>query len=102
MSKDTIYRQAAIDALAMADAKKGWRLLRFSEIHKILSELPSVQPNRGKWVRTTKAEPICRIDGLKTCQCSRCTFTAIAVDGFGCYNYCPNCGADMRGEENEC
>ena len=93
---DLISRQVAIDTLAMADARKGWKSLKFSEIHKILLELPPAQPNRGKWVQNTRVEPIYEIDGLKTCQCSRCTFTAIAVDGFGCYNYCPNCGADMR------
>ena len=95
---DSISRQAAIETLAMANARKGWRMLRFSEIHKILLELPPVRPNRGKWVRTTS---IYRIDGLKMCQCSRCAFTAVAVEGFGCYDYCPNCGAYMRGEEDE-
>ena len=31
------------------------------------------------------------------CKCSKCDF---AFDDFGIlFNYCPNCGADMRGKE---
>lgn len=43
---ELINRQDAIDALAVADAKKGWRSLKFSEMHKCLSALPSVQPEQ--------------------------------------------------------
>lgn len=36
-------------------------------------------------------------------KCSNCNETAEWLDGGGQFlsNFCPNCGADMRGEENE-
>ena len=75
-----------------------------------LLRLPSVQPERkcGKWVMDENPH-----DG--DCRCSVCR---IAIDAmhernheilnaltnnkwWTFYNYCPNCGADMRGEKND-
>ena len=42
-----------------------------------------LERKRGEWKRN-----------LLGCDCSVCGRTTIAM-----YNYCPNCGADMRGEE---
>lgn len=57
--------------------------------NKILA-LPSVQPIRpkGKWERygDTLKCPICRAIGEN-------------IKDSYCFNFCPNCGADMRGEE---
>ena len=68
---DTIYRQAAIDALV-----------------SIIEELPSAQPERkkGRW-----------IDMDDHVMCSCCGAAHYGVDR----NYCPNCGADMRGGQDE-
>ena len=76
---------------------------------KFVKELPSadVRPNiHGHWGRLTRVENVYSIDGVKTwgikCQCDKCTFTTIVVEGFGFYDYCPRCGsrneveADMR------
>ena len=50
---DYISREAAIDALAMADAKKGWKSLKFSEMQKCLLGLPSVHPELPEsWWKT--------------------------------------------------
>ena len=35
------------------------------------------------------------ISDYRTCKCSVCNFTTV-IDT---YNFCPNCGADMRGKE---
>lgn len=48
---------------------------------KALEERP-----QGKWIYD-----------YKTCKCSVCNFTTV-IDT---YNYCPNCGADMRGNNKE-
>lgn len=65
----------------------------------------SALENKGEWIRHTRVEPVYSIDGVKTwgdkCQCNQCTFTTIAVEGFGYYSFCPNCGADMRGDKAE-
>jgi len=70
--------------------------------------LPHAQPKRkiGKWI--TKEE-----DYTKQTYCSECgknaPFIFVADDYYGNYargktmktNFCPNCGADMRGDDAE-
>ena len=68
-----------------------------------IKQLPSVQPKAktGHWSRKTKVDAY-DIAGVKTwgikCQCDRCDFTTIVVEDFGYYKYCPNCGAEMKGD----
>lgn len=65
---------------------------RVSEFGDKLEKLPSVQPVRSKgyWIERTFPYMI------HDYKCSECgeTIEAIAKS-----NFCPNCGADMRGEE---
>ena len=50
--------------------------------------LPSVQPTKkGKWIH---------IDNMNNATCSICGIKAHAS-----YNFCPICGADMRGDADE-
>jgi hypothetical protein len=36
-------------------------------------------------------------------QCDQCGFITYAIEGhMGQYNFCPNCGADMRTKETDC
>lgn len=55
-----------------------------------LVNAPTVEPVRGEW----KAD--CDLY-FSTCRCSECNTLALKR-----YNFCPNCGADMRGEKNDC
>lgn len=77
---DIIYRQDAIDALYHVDENNGWSI-------EAIRGLPSAQPERktGWW-----------IDGsIPTyAACSECGYQERYADE---NNYCPNCGADMRG-----
>lgn len=95
---DAISRQAAIDAadradytgLAVEDVKNVT-----DEVVKEIKKLPSAQPKRpkGHWI----------IDGHHI-QCSVCAETMCNTDREGDkipMNFCPNCGADMRGEQDE-
>ena len=59
-----------------------------------IDSAPTIEPKKGKWRRR-----------LVDCgfnadwHCSRCGWkTSLEEHG---YNFCPNCGADMRGEEDE-
>ena len=83
MSKDTIYRQAAIDA--MFANMPG---LMFNDVLRILRTLPSAQPERktGRW----ELGPFDRLGGYWT-TCSVCERPS-----FGGGKYCRYCGADMR------
>lgn len=60
---------------------------QYEELVKILREeniIQSEEKPQGKW--------ICE---YRTCKCSVCGFATV-IDT---YNFCPNCGADMRGTE---
>ena len=73
---DTISRQAAIDALDC-----------INEVEEVLRSLPTMQPERaeGEWS-----------DGYRWQRCSLCKQT-----GKKSWNYCPNCGAKMKGERQK-
>jgi hypothetical protein len=64
----------------------------------ITGELPSAQPERkkGEWIEVD--DPDNRISG----RCSICDWEALLyeTDVVG-MDYCPNCGADMRGGLDE-
>ena len=98
---DLISRQTAIDAadradyteLAVEDVKKVT-----DEVIKELKQLPSAQTERkkGKWIRITDEVFADRF------ECSECGKLP-PIENFEWWlsDYCPNCGADMRGEPNE-
>ena len=55
-----------------------------------IEELPSAEPKKGKWI--------------ENCACSECGWCNEVEGGFvgstRGWNFCPNCGTDMRGEIN--
>ena len=57
-----------------------------------LNDAPSIniEPKRGEWVNTA---PSYMSDNI---ICDQCGYNSIAR-----YDYCPNCGADMREREGE-
>ena len=59
-----------------------------------LNELTSAQPERkrGKWIDYANSH----------CECSVChTEWSYFQNETECFEFCPNCGADMRGETDE-
>ena len=91
---DLIDRQAAIDALADMHCKSdedGYVWIIRSDAWARIDALPSVTPKqkRGKWING---------------YCSECgkhaPFWAMASTYYKS-SFCPNCGADMRGEQDE-
>ena len=85
---DLIDRREAIDAFEDTTFTK-------NEIRRILTDVPSAQPERkkGKWIFEE-----CK--GNTYFRCSECgEIVTSAFMGFPRYEYCPMCGADMRGEE---
>lgn len=90
---DSISRQAAIDAInhiCPVDTEYDCTLLDRVDVRYVLSDLPSAQPERkkGEWIYQTKFGRI---------ECEACGYV------FRSYvyprNFCPNCGADMRGDK---
>ena len=92
MKDDTISRRAAIDALdkeyRCTDQSDDWDGLKTAML--IIENLPSAQPERkkGRWI--------------DNCSCSNCNWINEDDEGYALYttyDFCPNCGADMRRNE---
>ena len=97
---DLISRQAAIDELSqkyiIIDNPHyiGYNA-GLDEAERAIKALPPVKPKRGKWIDAV----IPNDNGDLLVQvCDQCnTFFPLAYTGGG-HHFCPNCGADMRGE----
>lgn len=92
---DLIDRQAAIDAIdkhcnIVCQYSKKQRSVMcgacpLGTAFDVIEDLPSAESvQHGKWMW---------VDGVR---CSQCNYK---LETTGLPNYCPNCGADMRGEE---
>ena len=106
---DLISRQAAIDTVmefmpslttpdgcGQFDREIFEAQEMFVDIGQALNKLPSAQPERkkGKWIHDGYGIP----HGCDWIHCSVCGKRGVNVPA-DLPNYCPNCGADMRGEE---
>lgn len=91
---DLISRRAAIDAIGnVPDYDDGMVWEALSHAQRDVALLPSVQPERknGKWHQRFYSQ-------IEMMVCSECNseFSYDAETGVRDYNFCPNCGADMR------
>ena len=106
---DCISRKAAIDEIVNTVSEIGLHdnsevarygaTFRQHEIIDIIEGMPSAQPERmrGTWIEDD--------DGWDEViwRCSECDAVFTLVDGTpeeNEYYFCPNCGADMRGEQD--
>ena len=101
---DLIDRQMAIDALCKSEC--GWNNAECRHKDdtdfcvtcdnvKIIKFLPSIHSEHktGQWIQLT-------CDSAEWWCCSECN-GRVQMNPWAKYNYCPNCGADMRSEQNE-
>ena len=105
--EDTISRQAAIDALGycqtyLFDSRDKDKKISLEDAEYAIEQLPSTQPERpkGKW------NTYYHSDTEFTYSCNSCGYSApYQVLGGEVvqkkWNFCPNCGADMRGGQDE-
>lgn len=78
-------------------------------IHLVRELVPAakVQPVvNGEWEEIAIIPDAYDIAGVITwaskMRCQKCGFTTYAIEGgFSQYNFCPNCGADMRPEKQK-
>ena len=90
---DSISRAAAIRALGnepeVWTEYDDYALGRNNQWHydvSVIKTVPAIQPKRGRW----------KGEGLGDYRCSLCG----EVNTRTRTNYCPNCGADMRGDRD--
>lgn len=96
---DLIRRTDAIKAIEdLPNAYNGWSDA-YDKAYVIgtLEEVPTVEPKRGEWIEfDTKW-------GRSLYYCTNCMETSEVPTAFGkpLYNFCPNCGARMKGADDE-
>ena len=90
---DLISKQQVINALTEYGNGRAV-YISVEEAVRRIEQLPSVQPEqkKGYWIYHLKWET----DGECGYECSECGMGS-EVD----YNYCMNCGADMKGDKDE-
>ena len=100
MSEDCISRNDTIEWFKRVTVTDGITFeTGFRQILTDIQNMPSVQPMRpkGKWV----SAKVGKLFPSNDYKCSRCgnvlNFDGVNA-GRGDANFCPNCGADMRGE----
>lgn len=98
-----------IDADALE--RDGWRMSRIVQIDEKTMEaqtrnptdFPAIEPRKGEWISHKDEVMLFTGVSLGGVFCSICgwkTYNKMHLL-FGCpYKYCPNCGADMRGEQD--
>ncbi len=110
MADELISRQAALEAFEWADADvceadeygSDWGFGR-KNIKDVLSKLPAIDPAslrpKGEWITISywKKRRGHHVQYVVK-KCSHCNFR---VKARWKNNFCPNCGADMRGDNNE-
>lgn len=99
--RDLIDRQAAIDAFYIQADDDGWWTGTVQDMKEFLKVLPSAEPRRGRWIYGESEEGH---DGYFCSQCGNFVpwiYKEFDIDFIKEFKFCPSCGADMRGDEDE-
>ena len=94
---DLISREAAVHILCEENINRPLDSDRWliSDIYKKIEELPTIERKKGKWETAYLPHEYmgCRPTAYYCSECNQITT-------FRTF-YCPNCGADMRGDADE-
>ena len=88
---DLIRRSDAIDAVI---EWYGCKPNDIEAFEKIIEAIPSADRPQGKWIFRREFVEDTPFTGYR---CSNCNYWK----GMGAWNFCPNCGARMKGADDE-
>ena len=105
---DCISRQDALEAFGLSEKTRkyggdhsGYDTMMMYEIQDTIEDLPPIQPKRGRWIYCEDSTADC-VDGYRCDQCGFFVpwdYKHKGIDFIQDYNFCQNCGADMRQRE---
>jgi len=79
----------------------------FRRLERVINSLPTIEERKeGRWIDDTYIDEAYDIKGVKTwgtkAKCSECGFSKIFIERHsGQYEFCPRCGARMKGADDE-
>ena len=101
-----IDADALIDFFNKIQKELGAERISFKAVNRAIDAMTTIEPKRGEWeeketFHNGDDEPI--IEEWQSALCSVCHkyHTTPYMYYFNNYNFCPNCGADMREREGE-
>lgn len=91
-AENMTYREAIYNLMQAKSVP--YRKATFIKVNELLDELEQEQePRKGYWQVVSDGYS----DNAYICECSECKDTVwVYKDADRKWNYCPNCGADMR------
>ena len=112
--EDAVSRQAVLDGIAdlkkspwFNDDTNGAKIIRKEAVEIVeelcVKQLPSVKPQEpktGHWINA-KVGKLFPSNDFKCSECGNILDFSGVNCGRGDANFCPNCGADMRGNKND-
>ena len=93
LGTDCISREQAIEAIEDFPHGNTWNVESMEEMVYKIRQLPPIQPKRGRW-HYSDGKPA-RIGLSFGVVCDQC-----GTESEYCTNFCGECGADMRGEQD--
>lgn len=94
---DLIRREDAVSRISdlLMIELQGKRLPTWNEMYNAINGIPSAETVRkkGEWIKEKENDVLC--------HCSTCGYKVASALSNLFYNFCPNCGTDMRGKNGK-
>ena len=104
MNDNLISREDALDILDDLQADIELGIDSYTKHRERLLNLPDINVGKSEQLRPTGKWIVNIYDSRGVCCCNNCfkQFVHVPMDGEGVpWKYCPNCGADMKGADDD-